>query len=128
MTELRSGKSNDLAAGIALADGVVEQDEAFESLVDAPSLSAEFLRIMIVLVLGNFKLCICSRRPSSLYMLHTFDFLTAVWVNESLGGTGGGETSRGGNTGASGACRICAKRTASDSCFSRRRGGNGGGM
>lgn len=99
-----SGKSNDLAAGIVLDDGVVVLDKAFESLADVPSLSAEFLRIMIALVLGNFKLC--SRRISSLYILQTFDFLTAVCVRLSLGGTGGGETSLGGSSGASGACLI----------------------
>ena len=125
LAEETSGKSSDLAAG--RVDGVVALDDVFESLVDVPpSRSAEFRRIMIVLVFGNFRLC--SRRPSSLYMLQALDFLTAICVKLNLGGTGGGDTSLGGNSGASGACRICANRTASDSCFSRRRGGNGGGI
>lgn len=100
---LKSGKSNDLAAGNE-PDADVGLGDAFESLVDDPSRSAEFLRIMIVLVFGNFRLC--SRSPSSLYILQAFVFLIAMCVKLNRGGTGGGDTSLGGNSGASGACRI----------------------
>lgn len=65
---------------------------ALNSPLDALSRSAEFLRIMIVLVFGSLRLC--SRRiPSPRNGL----------VN-MRGGTGGGEMSRGGSSGASGAC------------------------
>lgn len=123
LAALVSGKSNDLAAGNELAVDVVGLGDAFESLVDDPSRSAEFRRIMIVLVLGNFRLC--SRRISSLYILQGFVFLIALCVKLKRGGTGGGDTSvcsRGGRAGALGSC--C---TVSVSCLSRRLGGNGGG-
>lgn len=124
LAALVSGKSNDLAAGKELAVDVVGLGDAFESLVDDPSRSAEFRRIMIVLVLGNFRLC--SRRISSLYILQAFVFLIALCVKLKRGGTGGGDTSvcsRGGRAGAFGSC--C---TISVPCLiSRRLGGNGGG-
>lgn len=120
LAELTFGKSwsSDLVAGS-------EAVAALPSLVDDPSRSAEFRRIIIVLVFGSLRLC--SLRPSSLYMLQAFNFLIVICVSVSRGGTGGGDTSRGGNAGASAACFVWANRTASDSGFSRFRGGNGGG-
>lgn len=85
MTEFTSGKSKDLVTGNELAAAVVELDDAFTSPEDPPSRSAEFLRIMMVLVFGNLRLC--SLRPSSLYMLQAFDFLIAICVKLNLGGT-----------------------------------------
>lgn len=84
MTEFTSGKSKDLVTDNELA-AIVELDDAFTSPDDPPSRSAEFLRIIMVLVFGNLRLC--SLRPSSLYMLQAFDFLTAICVKLNLGGT-----------------------------------------
>lgn len=85
MTEFTSGKSNDLVAGNELAVAGVELDDAFVSHEEDPSRSAEFLRIIMVLVFGNLRLC--SLRPSSLYMLQAFDFLIAICVKLNRGGT-----------------------------------------
>lgn len=93
-----------MVAGNALVAAALGLLEAFKSLVDAPSRSAELRRIIIMLVLGSLRLC--SLRPSSLYILQALDFLIAICVKLNLGGTGGGDTSRGGSSGASGACRI----------------------
>lgn len=49
---------------VAECNVIVDDDELAPSTDAAPSFSAEFRRIIIVLVFGNFKLC--SRRPSSL--------------------------------------------------------------
>lgn len=127
LAELTLGKSwsSDLVAGSGVVGPLPSLVDVPLLLLPPPSRSCEFRRIIIVLVLGNLRLC--SLRPSSLYMLQAFNFLIAMCVRLSRGGTGGGDTSRGGNAGASAACFVCASRTASDSGFSRLRGGNGGG-
>lgn len=61
---LISGKSKDFVAGNELDAAAVELDEAFVSHEEDPSRSAEFLRIIMVLVFGSLRLC--SLRPSSL--------------------------------------------------------------
>lgn len=80
-----SGKSKDFVAGNELDAAAVELDEAFVSHEEDPSRRAEFLRIIMVLVFGSLRLC--SLRPSSLYMLHAFDFLIAICVKLNRGGT-----------------------------------------
>lgn len=85
--------------GATVVDGVVHGPLAavmFMSALDALSRSAELRRIMIVLVFGSMRLC--SRST----------MLSRNGLVKMRGGTGGGEMSRGGSSGASGACCDCA--------------------
>lgn len=104
------------AGGAVADDGVVAVDAFVSPVDDELSRSAEFLRIIIVLVFGSIRLC--SRR-----------IFSGNGLGQMRGGTGGGEMSRGGSSGASGACWDWAAERWSRSftCLSRRRGGSGGG-